>query len=480
MAKKSNGAAKASNGKDPVPEFKVVDFDVDLPGLSSAFSQRLHEAGVPVTPSQTEQYTRALKLTKPVSRRRLYCTTRAIFVTGFQQVAAFDKVFGQVFGGRKKLKNTEDWDVEVEDDAVDQVDSETPDDMDEDNIGEQEGGQDAESMNAGEGEGDDDDDEEQTEEDKLVPLQEASAEEALSQKNFQALNAEELASLYKLMVRLQLATPERVSRRKRRGRHGEHLDMRTTLRKSLHTGGDPIVLSRKRRRSHPRRLVLLCDISGSMEPYARAYLQFMHAARATGPYNEAFVFATRLTRLTKQLAGRNPQRAIRRATEAAPDWSSGTRIGDTLKTFNDRYGRRGMARGSVIVILSDGWERGDPELVGREMQRLSRLAYRIVWVNPRVAAEDFAPKAAGLVAALPYCDALVSGHTLKSLEEVADAIAAERNHDPMLATWKIPTLDDEPEEDTWGVAGTTERHVAMPSGYGAFKGNTSPGSDSGI
>jgi uncharacterized protein with von Willebrand factor type A (vWA) domain len=258
------------------------------------------------------------------------------------------------------------------------------------------------------------------------------------------------------------------------------MDMRTTLRKSLHTGGDPIVLARKRRRVHPRRLVLLCDISGSMEPYARAYLQFMHAARATGPYAEAFVFATRLTRLTKQLAGRNPQRAIRRATEAAPDWSSGTRIGDALQQFNDRYGRRGMARGSVIVILSDGWERGDPDLVAREMERLSRLAYRIVWVNPRVAAANFAPKAGGLVAALPFCDALVSGHTLKALEEVADAIAAERNHDPMLATWKIPQLDDEPEEDSWGVAGTTEKHVAMPSGYGAFKGNTSPGSNSGL
>jgi uncharacterized protein with von Willebrand factor type A (vWA) domain len=477
----SNGAAETSNGKrEPVPEFKIVDFDVDLPGLASAFSQRLHEAGVPVTPSQTEQYARALKLTKPVSRRRLYCVTRAVFVTGFQQVAAFDKVFGQVFGGRKKIKNTDDFEVEVEDDAVDQVDSETPDDMDEENIGEREGGQDASEINAGEGTSDDDEDDEDTEEGKLVPLQEASEEEALSYKNFQALTAEELALLYKLMVRLQLATPERVSRRKRRGRHGEHMDMRTTLRKSLHTGGDPIVLARKRRRSHPRRLVLLCDISGSMEPYARAYLQFMHAARATGPYAEAFVFATRLTRLTKQLAGRNPQRAIRRATEAAPDWSSGTRIGDALKTFNDRYGRRGMARGSVIVILSDGWERGDPVLLAREMERLSRLAYRIVWVNPRVAAANFAPKAGGLVAALPYCDALVSGHTLKSLEEVADAIAAERDHDPMLAAWKIPKLDDEPEEDTWGVAGTTEAHVAMPSGYGAFKGNTSPGSNSGI
>jgi uncharacterized protein with von Willebrand factor type A (vWA) domain len=466
----------ADDGNGVVPDFKVVDFDVDLPGLASGFSQRLHSAGVPVTPSQTEQYTRALKLTKPVSRRRLYCTTRAIFVTGFQQVPAFNRVFAEVFGARRS-QSTDDYDVDLADAPdAEEVDSEMPEGMDDQKVMEREGGQDAMNMNAGDGDGDEDDSEQET----LVPMQEASEEEALSHKNFSALNAEELALLYRLMVRLQLATPERVTRRKRKGRRGEHMDMRRTLRRSLHTGGDPIVLSRKRRRVHPRRLVLLCDISGSMEPYARAYLQFLHAARATGPYAEAFVFATRLTRLTRQLAGRNPQRAIRRATEAAPDWSSGTRIGDALKEFNDRYGRRGMARGSVVVILSDGWERGDPALVGREMQRLSRLAYRIVWVNPRVAAPGFAPKAGGLVAALPHCDALVSGHTLKSLEEVADAIAAERDHDPMLASWTIPTLDDEPEEETWGVAGTTERHVAMPSGYGAYKGNTSPGSNSGL
>jgi uncharacterized protein with von Willebrand factor type A (vWA) domain len=468
----------ADDGNGAVPDFKVVDFDVDLPGLASGFSQRLHTAGVPVTPSQTEQYTRALRLTKPVSRRRLYCTTRAIFVTGFQQVPAFNRVFAEVFGTRKS-KGADDYDVELADTPdAEEVDSETPDDMDDQKVMEREGGQDAMNMNAGEGDSDEDEDE--SDQETLVPMQEASEDEALSHKNFSALNAEELAILYRLMVRLQLATPERVTRRKRKGRRGEHMDMRRTLRRSMHTGGDPIELARKRRRVHPRRLVLLCDISGSMEPYARAYLQFLHAARATGPYAEAFVFATRLTRLTRQLAGRNPQRAIRRATEAAPDWSSGTRIGDALKEFNDRYGRRGMARGSVIVILSDGWERGDPALVGREMQRLSRLAYRIVWVNPRVAAPGFAPKAGGLVAALPHCDALVSGHTLKSLEEVADAIAAERNHDPMLASWTVPTLDDEPEEETWGVAGTTERHVAMPSGYGAYKGNTSPGSNSGL
>ena len=462
---------RAVRGDDDA--FRVVGFDVDLPGFCGAFSQRLHAAGVPVTPSQTEQYARSLRLTKPQSRRRLYWTTRAVFVTGFQQVPPFNRVFAEVFGAKKAKVDPEDFVLEEE---AEPVESETPEDVEPD-IMEKEGGQEAMEFSAGDDDSSDGDEDEQGEE-QLVPVQEASDEEKLMEKNFSALSAEELAALYRLMIRLQLATPERRTRRKRRGHHGEHLDMRRTLRQSLRTSGDPIKLARKRRRVHPRRLVLLCDISGSMEPYARAYLQFLHCARATGPYAEAFVFATRLTRLTKQLSGRNPQRAIRRATEAAPDWSSGTRIGDALKTFNDRYGRRGMARGAVIVILSDGWERGDPTLVGREMQRLRRLAYRIVWVNPRVAAKGFSPKAGGLVAALPHCDALVSGHTLKALDEVADAIAAERDEDPLLA-WKVPKVSDEPEEDTWGFAGTTERHVAMPSGYGAYKGNTSPGSNPG-
>ena len=200
--------------------------------------------------------------------------------------------------------------------------------------------------------------------------------------------------------------------------------MRRTLRGSMRTAGDPIRLARRRRRVVPRRVVMLCDISGSMEPYARAYLQFLTCAAGSGPNAEAFVFATRLTRLTRALRSRSPERAIQRAAAAAPDWSSGTRIGDALKSFNDRHGRRGMARGALVVILSDGWERGDPALVAREMERLSRLAYRIVWVNPRVGASEFSPQAGGMAAALPHCDALVSGHSLEALEEVVEAIAA--------------------------------------------------------
>jgi uncharacterized protein with von Willebrand factor type A (vWA) domain len=452
--------------------FRVEDLVLDLPAVVGAFSQRLHEAGMPVTPSQTQQYARALGLTKPVSRRRLYWTTRAVFVTGFIQLPIFDRVFREVFGSAAK-SDFDDSEVELEpappSDSTETPESDREDEMD----SESSGGSDLSQSSSGKS--DDDDEAEEIE----VPILSASEEEELSQKHFSALEAHELAALYRLMVRLDLATPLRRTRRRQKGRHGEHMDMRRTLRNSLRTGGDPIKLARRRRRVHKRRLVLLCDISGSMEPYARAYLQFLHCARASGPDAEAFVFATRLTRLTKQLAGRNPQRAIRRATEAAPDWSSGTRIGDALKAFNDRHGRRGMARGAVIVILSDGWERGDPEVVGREMERLARLAYRIVWVNPRVSAPGFAPKAGGLVAALPYCNALVSGHSLKALDEVADAIAADHEVDAMgLASWRPPSPDGEEEEQTWGVAGSGSVGIAMPSnmlGMIPKKGRTAPG-----
>ncbi len=280
------------------------------------------------------------------------------------------------------------------------------------------------------------------------------------------------------MSRLELATPRRRTRRYEKGRHGERIDMRRTLRGSLRTGGDPIRLARRRRRIARRRLVMLSDISGSMEPYARAYLQFLTCATSAGPRAEAFVFATRLTRLTRALASRNPERAIQRAAAAAPDWSSGTRIGDALREFNDRHGRRGMARGAVVVIISDGWERGDPKLVAREMARLARLAYRIVWVNPRVSASAFSVQAGGMRAALPYCDALVSGHSFQALGEVVDAIAAESyvGVESPAAHWLPPRVAELAEDEPWASATPVPgSSVGMPSGHGPSRGNTTAG-----
>jgi len=306
-----------------------------------------------------------------------------------------------------------------------------------------------------------------------VPLAMASEEERLHEKSFPELEAHELVRLREMMAALELATPHRRARRRRRARRGEHLDLRRTLRSSLRTGGEPMTLARRRRRTRRRRLVLLCDISGSMEPYARAYLHLLTSAVAAGGRAEAFVFATRLTRLTRALGGRDPDAAIRRAAEAAPDWSSGTRIGEALRTFNDRYGRRGMARGAVVVILSDGWERADPALLGREMGRLRRLAHRIVWVNPRLSATGFAPQTAGMAAALPHCDALVSGHSVEALDEVARAIASA-DASGAVASSRPPAPTGEADAPEWPSAERTDaqKPVPMPSGYSPKRGRT--------
>ncbi|HEX6744659.1 MAG TPA: VWA domain-containing protein [Solirubrobacteraceae bacterium] len=443
------------------PAFGVETIDLDLPALAGAFGQRLRAAGVPMTPGRVADLARALALVRPISRRRLYWTARAVLVSDPVQVGAFDRVFFEVFGDGER-------DERFDPDEVRTVTT-PPDDRPttEHRVSRGDAGVVPSPVPST---GDDGDDEGSEVE---VPLTMASDDERLAAKSFDALEPFELAQLYRLMTRLKLQTPRRRTRRFEKGRHGQHVDLRRTLRASLRTGGDPIRLARRRRRVARRRLVMLCDISGSMEPYARAYLQFVTCAAGSGPNAEAFVFATRLTRLTRALSSRHPERAIQRAAATAPDWSSGTRIGDALKAFNDRHGRRGMARGAVVVILSDGWERGDPALVEREMARLARLAHRIVWVNPRVSASAFSVQAGGMVAALPHCDALVSGHSFEALDEVAAAIGGA-TCEPPPTPGPRPTAEDEPEP--WASAiPVPGSSVAMPSGHGPSKGNTTPG-----
>jgi uncharacterized protein with von Willebrand factor type A (vWA) domain len=453
--------------------FAVETVALDLPGLAGAFGRRLHAAGVPVTAERSVRFADAVALIRPIARRRLYWTARAVFVSDHSQVRAFDAVFADVFGSRQDEAIPVSADADIAATAPDERPrSERPQDA------ASPPRPDGMAMSSGASRNSRAD-EERDLEDVVVPTV-ASDDELLQHKHFDALAPHELAELYRMMARLKLATPTRRTRRAHRQRRGERIDLRRTLRGSLRTGGDPIRLARKRRRVVRRRLVVLCDISGSMEPYARAYLQFLTCATGGGigrNSTEAFTFATRLTRVTRALASRNPERAIQRAAAAAPDWASGTRIGDALKTFNDRHGRRGMARGAVIVILSDGWERGDPMLVGREMERLARLAYRVVWVNPRASAPGFEPRAGGMAAALPHCDALVSGHSLRALEQVIDAIACDRADDSAPgATWRPPEPVVEPADEPWGSATpVTGSSVAMPSGYSPARGHTTPG-----
>jgi uncharacterized protein with von Willebrand factor type A (vWA) domain len=250
----------------------------------------------------------------------------------------------------------------------------------------------------------------------------ASDVELLRQKSFARCSAEELAQLGARMEQLRLAVPMRRSRRLAPAGAGLP-DLRRTLRRSFRTGGEPLERSFRTRRRRKRRLVLLLDVSGSMADYSRALLVFAHAAMRADPRWEAFCFGTRLTRVTRALAVSRPDEALARAAEEVVDWNGGTRIGESLKALLDEYGHRGLVRGAVVVLCSDGLEVGDPELLAEQMARLSRLAYRVIWLNPLKGDEAYEPLARGMDAALPYVDLFAAGHNLASLEELGSELA---------------------------------------------------------
>jgi uncharacterized protein len=248
--------------------------------------------------------------------------------------------------------------------------------------------------------------------------------ELLHEKDFAEYTEGERLAARAIMRRLAAAGPQRASRRTRPARrrgappHAARPDLRRTIRASLRTGGDPFERHWREPSQRPRPLVLVCDVSGSMEPYARMLLQYLQACVAARRRVEAFVFGTRLTRVTGELAGRDPDRALDRAAGAAADWSGGTRIGDALATLNREHGRR-LGRGAIVVLLSDGWDRGEPRQLGREIARLGRCAYRLIWLNPLKASPDYEPLTRGMQAALPHVDHFLAGNSLASLEELA-------------------------------------------------------------
>lgn len=257
----------------------------------------------------------------------------------------------------------------------------------------------------------------------------ASAHELLREKDFAQMTAEEFERARRLLAAIARARPRRVSRRRTPDPRGDRLDLRRLVRRSLRSGGDPVEQTWKARKAVPRKLVVLCDVSGSMDAYARALLLFLHAIVGSGHGVEAFGFGTRLTRLTGDLSTRDPEAALAKATLVAVDWGSGTQIGTSLKEFNDLYGRRALSRGAVVVIVSDGWEREDPDLVGREMAKLARASYAVVWVNPLKGDPEYQPLAGGMRAALPFVDRFLPGHNVASLEELAGVLEGiERRH----------------------------------------------------
>jgi uncharacterized protein with von Willebrand factor type A (vWA) domain len=249
--------------------------------------------------------------------------------------------------------------------------------------------------------------------------------ELLRQRDLSELTAAERRHLRELLAVLRPVPPMRRSLRRRPAKRGA-LDPARTLRGMLAGGGEPVRLAHRRRTTRPRRVVLLLDVSGSMSPYADALLRFAHVVVRSAPASaEVFTLGTRLTRVSRQLRQRDPERAMLSAGQAVPDFAGGTRLGETLRVFLDRWGQRGLARRAVVVVFSDGWERGDPGLLGEQLARMRRLAHAVFWVNPHAGRDGYAPVQSGIAAALPHIDRLLAGHSLATLErllvEIRDA-----------------------------------------------------------
>ena len=252
-----------------------------------------------------------------------------------------------------------------------------------------------------------------------------STTEVLRDKDFAVCSDDELVEAQRLMARLRLAgSPRQSLRLTRSAARTSRPDLRRTVRSTLRAGGEPVRRHWREPTLRTRRLVLILDVSGSMEPYARALLRFIHAAVAGRQKVEAFALGTRLTRITRELSSRDPDRALRQASQRVIDWSGGTRLGDGLRHFNDEWGQRGMGRGAIVVILSDGWDRGDPDVLAEQMVRLQRVAHKVIWVNPLKVTPGYAPLARGMAAALPHVDEFVEGHSVGAMEALAEAISA--------------------------------------------------------
>ncbi|TEX46247.1 MAG: hypothetical protein B7C55_14340 [Actinomycetales bacterium mxb001] len=403
----------------PVPESALGQ--ADLAAVASAFGHQLHAAGVPVTPERSARFAETVLLARPVTIDDVYWLGRVSLLSGQAQIPVYNAIFDRTFRGVVDFSEGLAIDPDAppappaahserppregepgrESDGVAPVTSATP-------------GSDARA--------------DADLEDRSV-LAAASPEERLGHRDFSECSPDELTLLRQLVEQLPLIPPMRRGRRTRRHPSGARLDVRATLRRAHRSGGDPVRRIRRRHVQRPRRVVLIADVSGSMEPYARVYLHLMRGAvRALGA--ESFVFATRLTRLTRHLATGGPDYAYAKVSEATPDWSGGTRIGEALNRFLDEHGRRGIARGAVVVIVSDGWEIGDPADVGRAMERLRRLAYSVIWVNPRSAAAQYEPLAGGMAAALPHVDTFLSGHSVRALGDVMTAIQTAKRGEP--------------------------------------------------
>jgi uncharacterized protein with von Willebrand factor type A (vWA) domain len=369
----------------------------DVAAIAVAFSRVLRGAGVAVPMSATIAFTEALGVVGVADRDATYWAGRATLVRRPEDREVYDRAFRVFWEDRQGAGPGPEEPPPLRLSLA----LDTGDD----------------------GEGGEDD----PDEDPSIELR-FSANEVLRHKDFAEYSDEELAEAQTLMARFRLVgSPRRSLRLTAADVRAQRPDLRRTVRATLRAGGEPVRRHWRTHTTRPRRLVLLLDVSGSMEPYARALVRFVHAAVAGRQKVEAFALGTRLTRITRELSSRDPDVALRAAATRVVDWSGGTRLGEGMRRFNDDWGQRGMARGAIVVILSDGWDRGDPELLGEQMARLHRVAHRVIWVNPLKVTPGYAPLARGMAAALPYVDGFVEGHSIAAMEDLAALIGDDRN-----------------------------------------------------
>ncbi len=359
--------------------------------LLTAFTWALRAAGLPVGPERTATFLSAAAALAVGRPRDVYWAGRVTLTAGPDDIATYDAVFDAYFAGRtapvgpRRPRQT----------TAAPVLSLLPGD-------------------SADGDG---------EADGPPPVRaRAAATEVLRHRDFGRLSADDRRELSAMLALLRPGLPQRLSRRRRVARRGP-VDVRRTVRTMLATGGEPGRLQRRRPGVRPRRLVLLVDVSGSMAPYADALLRFAHVLVRQQPAAvEVFTIGTRLSRITRALRLPDPDAALRAAAEVIPDFSGGTRLGEVLQAFTDRWGQRGTARGAVVVLFSDGWERGPADQLAEQVQRLRRLSRQLVWVNPHKGKDGYLPVQTGIVAVLPHLDAFVAGHSLATLEELLGVI----------------------------------------------------------
>jgi uncharacterized protein len=384
------------------------------------FGRTLRRAGVNVTSGQVMDFVQSVEHIEIGNREVFREAGRACFVTSKDELPIFDRVFESFW--RKKAEYADDPTTDIGDDS--QPGMEGDSDLDAegeegDEASEESGTERTKSRTEMiesqelDGEGD----EEEGSADEVLSF---SASEVLREKDFADLTEDELQQTRKFMESLEWSIGRRRSRRKVSSRKGRFWDPRKTMRKSLQTGGIPMQISRRKLKDKPRQLVVICDVSGSMDRYSRILLQFVYAIEKGMANVESFVFGTRLTRITRLLRNRSIDSAMERVAEQVHDWSGGTRIGQSLQSFNTNWARRVLRNGAVVMVISDGWDRGDPELLGQEMARLQRSSYRMIWLNPLLGSPRYEPLTRGMQAAIPYIDDFMPVHNLKSLEALAE------------------------------------------------------------